>query len=508
MSGITMLSRVLGLVREQVRAHFLGTSLASDAFGIAFQIPNLLRRLVAEGAMSAGFIPVLSEIREKEGDSEALVFARQFLNLSLLVLTGLTAIGVLGAGFIVALFSALSGQTIAPEATQLTESLTRWMFPYIALVAWAAVMQGVLNTWRIFWVSAFTSVLLNIAIIGVALGFASQMEQPAYAFAVGVLIGGVLQLFFQVPYVFRLGFRWKPDFRIGPRVRQALWLLVPTIFGAGVYQVNVLVSQAIAWGLGDGAVSSLQYSSRLLELTLGVFAVAVSTVVLPTLAADAAAGARDRVIETVLYAVRLCCFVCFPVTAALMLLRVETASLLFERGAYSSLSAEMTGYALGFHAIGLTHIALSRVLVPVFYAFKDTRTPVLIAFASMLLNLGLCYALAPHFSFGGIALANSASAILQAFVLGWTLRRHTGSMSDNLTQGSLLRSAIATLGMAGVIWWLRGVFGTKDLHGFGELIIPYGAIFVAAVTTYVGICAATGHTELREFQMLLSRKRR
>ena len=272
MSGITMLSRVLGLVREQVRAHFLGTSLASDAFGIAFQIPNLLRRLVAEGAMSAGFIPVLSEIREKEGDSEALVFARQFLNLSLLVLTGLTAIGVLGAGFIVALFSALSGQTIAPEATQLTESLTRWMFPYIALVAWAAVMQGVLNTWRIFWVSAFTSVLLNIAIIGVALGFASQMEQPAYAFAVGVLIGGVLQLFFQVPYVFRLGFRWKPDFRIGPRVRQALWLLVPTIFGAGVYQVNVLVSQAIAWGLGDGAVSSLQYSSRLLELTLGVFA--------------------------------------------------------------------------------------------------------------------------------------------------------------------------------------------------------------------------------------------
>ena len=211
------------------------------------------------------------------------------------------------------------------------------MFPYIALVSWAAVMQGILNTWRVFWVSATTSVLLNLAIIGVALGFASQMEQPAYAFAIGVLIGGGLQLFFQVPYVFRLGFRWKPDFRISPRVRQALWLLVPTIFGAGVYQVNVLVSQAIAWGLGDGAVSSLQYSSRLLELTLRVFAVAISTIVLPTLAADAAAGAKAR--SSTPCSTRWCCFVCFPVTAALMLLRVETASLLFERGAYDALSS-------------------------------------------------------------------------------------------------------------------------------------------------------------------------
>jgi putative peptidoglycan lipid II flippase len=506
MSIITMGSRVLGLVREQVRAHFLGTSLASDAFGIAFQIPNLLRRLVAEGAMSAGFIPVLSEIREKEGDSAALVFARQFFNLSLMVLALVTTLGVLGAGVIVALFSALSGHSIDPEALALTESLTRWMFPYIALVAWAAVMQGVLNTWRIFWVSAFTSVLLNIAIIGAALGFASQMDEPAYAFAFGVLVGGLLQLLFQVPYVFRLGFRWKPDFRIGPRVRQALWLLVPTVFGAGVYQINVLISQAIAWGLGDGAVSSLQYSSRLLELTLGVFAVAISTVVLPTLAADAAAGARDKVIDTVLYSVRLCCFVCFPVTAALMLLRVETASLLFERGAFSAHSAQMTGYALGFHAIGLTHIALARVLVPVFYAFKDTKTVVWIAVASMLLNISLCYALAPHLSFGGIALANSASAILQAMVLSWALRKHTGAMSDDITKGSLLRSAIATAAMAGVIWWLKGALGTAELHGFTDLARPYGIIFAAAVATYVGLSAAMRHPELAEFVGLVRRR--
>ncbi|MEE2829557.1 MAG: lipid II flippase MurJ, partial [Myxococcota bacterium] len=289
--------------------------------------------------------------------------------------------------------------------------------------------------------------------------------------------------------------------------RQALWLLVPTIFGAGVYQINVLVSQAIAWGLGDGAVSSLQYSSRLLELTLGVFAVAISTVVLPSLAADAAAGARDRVTDTVLYTVRLCCFVCFPVTAALMLLRVETASLLFERGAYDSLSSSMTGYALGFHAVGLTHITLSRVLVPVFYAFKDTRTPVVIAFVAMVVNVGLCYSLAPQLGFGGIALANSAAAIIQTMALTFYLRRHTGAMTDQETVLSLARSLVATGVMASVIWGLSRALGTQDLSGFGELALPYAFIFLAAVVTYVAACRLTGHHELTEFRALLARRK-
>jgi len=506
MSVITMGSRVLGLGREQVRAHFLGTSLASDAFGIAFQIPNLLRRLVAEGAMSAGFIPVLSEVREQEGEEAALAFARRFFNFSLLVLTVVSTLGVLGSGVIVAVFSALAGRTVDPEARELTEALTRWMFPYIALVSWAAVLQGILNTWRIFWVSATTSVLLNVAIIGIALALAPGMEQPAWAFAVGVLAGGTLQLLFQVPYVFKLGFKWRPEFRVGPRVRQALWLLVPTVFGAGVYQVNVLVSQAVAWGLGDGAVSSLQYSSRLLELTLGVFAVAISTVVLPTLAADAAAEAMEKVADTVLYSIRLCCFVCFPVTAGLLLLRVETASLLFERGAYGVESSASTGYALGFHILGLTHIALARVLVPVFYAFKDTRTPVLIAFGSMVVNLSLCYGLAPFFDFGGIALANTASAFFQAMALAWFLRRHTGPIGDALTVRSLLLSGAATGAMAAVVYALIQVLEIRDLHGFSALVGPYCLVLGAALGTWLAVCAVTRHPELTEAFGMVKRR--
>jgi len=506
MSGITMLSRVLGLVREQVRAGILGTTLASDAFGIAFQIPNLLRRLVAEGAMSAGFIPVLSEVREQEGEAAAKVFARRFFNFSLLVLTLVSALGVLASGLIVAVFSWLSGQPIDPEAQELTESLTRWMFPYIALVAWAAVLQGILNTWRIFWVSAFTSVLLNIAIIGFAIALASTMTEPAYAFAIGVLVGGALQLLFQVPFVFKLGFRWKAEFKVDKRVRQALWLLVPTVFGAGVYQINVLVSQAVAWGQGNGAVSSLQYSSRLLELTLGVFAVAVSTVVLPTLAADAAAGARDKVADTVAYSIRLCCFVCLPVTAGLLLLRVETASLLFERGAYDYESSLMTGYALGFHIIGLTHIALGRVLVPVFYAFKDTKTPVYIAAFTMAVNLGLCYALAPYLSFGGIALANTVSAIVQAMALAWYLKKHTGQISDDTTLRSLILTAVATGVMVAAILVLRRTFGFGDLHGFRDLWLPYTVILAVSMAAFFGVTALTRHPELREFKAIIRRK--
>jgi putative peptidoglycan lipid II flippase len=505
MSAITMGSRVLGLVREQVRAHYLGTSLASDAFGIAFQIPNLLRRLVAEGAMSAGFIPILSDERQAGGDEQAFDFARRFLNVSLLALLVITAVGVLGAGVIVTAFTALSPREISPEAQQLTTSLTRWMFPYIALVAWAAVMQGILNTWRIFWVSAFTSVLLNVAIIASAVGLSPHMDQAAYAFAIGVLVGGVLQLFFQVPYVFKLGFRWRPTFNPGPAVKRAMLLLVPTLFGAGVYQVNVLVSQAIAWGLGDGAVSSLQYSSRLLELTLGVFAVALSTVVLPSLAADAAAGARDKVHATVLYALRLTCFICLPMTAGLMLLGTETASLLFQRGAYSSLSSEMTGYALLFHMIGLTHIALGRVFVPVFYAYKDTKTPVLIAFASMTLNIGLCYALAPTMSHGGIALANTGSALLQTLLLTWLMQKHTGPIGDALTTRSVVLSVLATVAMVGTVLGLKALLGVTGQTGFA-LAGPYLATVAGAVVVYVGVALALRHPELTEVLGIVRRK--
>ena len=506
MSTITMGSRLLGLVREQVRAHFLGTSFSSDAFGIAFQIPNLLRRLVGEGAMSAAFIPIFTEQKELHGEEQAFRFARRFFNLSLLALSALSALGVLGAGIIVGAFSLIGGKPIAAEAQALTTSLTRWMFPYVALVSWAAIAQGILNTYRIFWVSALTSVLLNLSIIISALLLATQFSDPSYGFAIGVLLGGLLQLLFQLPFVFRLGFRWNPDLHIGPSVRRALILLIPTLFGAGVYQVNVLISQAIAWGLGAGAVSSLQYSQRLLELTLGVFAVAISTVALPSLASDAALGAREKVTDTLMYSIRLCCFVCFPVTAALLLFGRETASLLFERGAFGAVSSATTAYAIAFHILALTHIALSRVLVPVYYAYKDTKTPVYIAFVAMIANISLCYSLAPGFDLGGIALANSLSAMLQTLLLGICLRQHLGNIGDQVTGASLLKSLIATAAMAGAIIAGSDLLGIEQLNGAQQLAVPYASIAVAAVAIYLITCLLLKHQELGELKRLVRRR--
>lgn len=507
MSVITMISRVLGLIREQVRAHYLGTSMGSDAFGIAFQIPNLLRRLLAEGAMSAGFIPVLSEYRAKEGDEKALSFARNFFNLSLLLMVIVSGLGALGAGVIVGAFAWLGGEAIAPEALALTTDLTRWMFPYIALVSWAAVAQGILNTFKIFWVSATTAVLLNIAIIGAALMLASGMEQPAFAFAMGVLIGGVFQFGFQIPFVYKLGFRWKPDFRMSAGVKRVLVLLVPTIFGAGVYQVNVLVSQAIAWGVGDGAVSSLQYSSRLLELTLGVFAVALSTVILPALATHVAKQETREVKDTIGFSIRLTCFVCFPVTAGLWLTRSETISLLFERGTFDAQSTSMTAFALNFHIIGLTFIALSRVFVPVFYAYKDTWRPLWAAVVSMVVNIAACYLLTPYLSQGGIALANTLSAGAHLVVLMGLMGAHIRVGLDSKTIGSLARSLVATALMSGVIIGLQEYFQTAGLAGFQDLLIPYSVILLTSITAFFLTCVLFKHPELSEIAGLVRKRR-
>ena len=505
MSVITMGSRILGLVRELVRAHLLGTSLASDAFGIAFQIPNLLRRLLAEGAMSAGFIPVLTELREKHGDEKGFEFARRYFNLALLIMTLVTSLGALGAGLIVSLFVLLSGQDISEEARALTESLTVVMFPYIGFVSLAAIAQGILNTFRIFWVSAFTAVLLNICIIASAIGFSHLLDEPAYGFAIGVLIGGVVQLVFQLPYVFRLGFKWRPDFQLGAGVKRALALLVPTLFGAGVYQVNVLVSQAIAWGVGNGAVSSLQYSSRLLELTLGVFAVALSTVVLPSLASDVAKAKHENVIETVQFSIRLTCFVCFPVTAGLFLTRHETVSVLFERGSFDALSTSMTSTAVAFHIIGLTFIALSRIFVPVFYAYQDTWRPVVAAFVSMIVNIGCCYALAPSLNQGGIALANSISALVQLGVLMMVLGNHVNVGFDRRTTLSVLTSLVATGVMALCVSMLQAEFNTHQLRGLSALALPYTIVVGVGVASFVITCVLLRHPELAEVKRLFKR---
>jgi len=505
--AITLVSRILGLFREQVRAHLLGTSLASDAFGIAFQIPNLLRRLVAEGAVNAGFIPIFSRERERGGDRAAFTFAVQFWNLSLIVMLLVSILGVVFAGTIVAGFVSLGGgEGVTPAAQELTTELTRIMFPYIALVAWAAVAQGILNTFRVFWVSATTSILLNIAVIVFAIGMSFTLDQPAYGFAFGVIAGGALQLVFQLPFVFRLGFKWRPDFQVGEATSKALKLLLPTIFGAGVYQINVLVSQAIAWGIGEGAVSSLQYSGRLLELTLGVFAVALATAALPSFAANAAAGEHEVLARSLRHGISFTIFVCVPVTAGLVLLRFETVSLLFERGSFDRASVEATAQALYYHMAGLSFIAICRLLTPVYYAYKDTWTPFWAGVGSMVANIVLCYLLAGPLRQGGVALANSVSALVQLLILAALLGRHLRVPLGPEVWWSGARTVAAAALMAVVVVALSQFFGSRELSGLMTLSGPYVAIVAVAVVVYAFSAWLLGSAEVREVVAALRRR--
>ena len=273
--------RFLGLIREQVRAHYLGTScLRCLWYSLSDPEPSSpvgCRRCDDLRLYSCYFLQT-----EVIKDEAAWTFTRRFFNLQIWVLLVIVSLGRRISGRLVVAFAAIGGRVPEPELGLLTSELLGLMLPYIAFVSFAAVMQGILNSYQIFWVSASTSILLNLSVIIAAL-IGGGLGEPVYAMAIGVVVGGFLQFVTQIPAVRRVGFRWRPDFGAGPAVKKALALLGPTTLGVGVYQLNVLISQAIAWGIGDGAVSSLQYSSRLLELTLGIFSVALSTAVLPAL---------------------------------------------------------------------------------------------------------------------------------------------------------------------------------------------------------------------------------
>ncbi len=505
MATITLLSRVLGLVREQVRAFYLGTGGASDAFGVAFMLPNLLRRLVGEGAMSAAFVPVFNDMLEKEGEERTWLFANRFLTLLGMLLAVLSTLGVLGSGVLVALVA--PGFTAHyPETRELAITLAAIMFPYIALVSLAAVIQGMLNSYRIFWVSAFTSVLLNLAVIGTTLVLAPRMEQAAYALAIGVMIGGGLQLFFQVPFLYRLGFRWRPRLSFGPGVRRVLWLMLPGVFGAGIYQINVLVSQALASTLPEGSISSLQYSTRLLELTLGVFAISVSTVILPTLSRQAAREQWSEMTDTMGFAVRMVVFICLPSMCGLYLLRTPVVRLLFQYGEFDEVSLQMTTWALTFHLTGLVFIALSRIYVQAFYSRMDTRTPVFIAAGAMVVNIVACLTLRGPLANGGIALANSLAAAFQVVLLVALLRRQLAGIWSAGTWAAIGKSMVAAGGMSAAVIGLVRLGAMEQARSIPLQIAWLSAAIGAGVLVYGGLSWALRSRELGEVASMFARR--
>ncbi|HXH28305.1 MAG TPA: murein biosynthesis integral membrane protein MurJ, partial [Candidatus Polarisedimenticolia bacterium] len=433
MSVMTMLSRIAGYVRDNLQADILGAANSADAYIIAFRIPNMLRRLVAEGALTAAFVPTFARYMQSDDRRALWRFAASILYVLTMVLTVLVVLGIVFSPLLVRLLA--WGFTVSPDKLDLTIALNRWMFPYIFFISLAAVASGILNSFDVFTLPAFTPVLLNLSIIGCALGLSRRFSDPAYAFAVGVLVGGFLQLVIQIPPLMRHGLDLRlprPFDRAG--LREVGRLMLPRVFGVGITQVNLVVDSQFATSLRTGSVSFLYYAIRVTELTLGVFAISLSTVILPTLSRATAARDREAVLDTLATALRLLVFITVPATAGLILLRVPIIHVLFERGRFGPDDTLFTASALMYYSIGLLPYAAVNVLATAFYAHRDTRTPVLVGSLTFFIHLGLNFALRAPMAHDGIALSTSVSAFFDAVLLGWLLRRKTG---DFLARGVL-----------------------------------------------------------------------
>ena len=479
---LTFVSRIFGYFRDQRIAFLLGASMQADAYTIAYRIPNLLRRLVGEGAVSAAFIPIFSEYLTRKDRDEAWRFANSILTLLTLGMTVVTVLGILFAPVVVRLLAL--GAADIPGKLELATVLTRIMVPYIFLVSLAALAMGILNSFHKFAVSASAPVFLNLGIIAFSFltGF---FPSPEIALAVGVVVGGVGQVAIQVPQVMRTGFRFRPRIDLShPGVRRTGRLMAPLVASVGVVQINVVVDQLFASYMGDGPMFALYTSDRVMELVLGGYAIAISTVILPMLSRNAAAGALDEMRSTLNFASRIILLVTVPASVGLIVLRVPIIQVLFEHGEFDAADTALTAFPLMFFGVGLSAFSMMKVIIPAFYALQDIRTPVKIAFLAMVLNVALNFAFFGPLQVGGPALATSLAGFFSAVALVVLFMRRQGSIGIGSILVSLLRFLAGSALLAVVAAYLINLPGFYYDQSLFQRIFALAATIGAAAGVY------------------------
>ena len=463
LGAATIISRIMGMVRDMVVSRLFGAGFATDAFFAAFQIPNMLRRFFAEGALTSAFVPTFSECYSKKGMAEAREVANVCFTLLTIVMAGVTLLGILFSPQIV--HCMFPGFREFPSKMELTVYLNRLMFPYIFCISLVALCMGILNTVRHFFTPAISTVFLNIAMIFCALLLHDRFQVPITALAIGVLVGGVLQLLLQLPVLSRKGFAFRPSLAFGhPAVRRIALLMGPSVFGVGVYYLNITVGNILASLLPQGSVSYLYYAQRLFEFPQGIFTVSVAQAVLPSLSRQAAEGDMAALKESLAFGLRLTLFVTLPATVGLVACATPIFSLLFMGGEFDFAKARNCAQALAAYSAGLSLVALVRVLVPAFYALKDTRTPVVTAFVAFLLNVLFSLLLMGPLKHGGLALASSLSALANFSLLALLLRRKIGPFGGRKITAAGLKALAASLPMGIAVWWLMGL-ADWSIHG-------------------------------------------
>ena len=485
--SMTMISRVLGLVRDRVIAQMFGAGLGADAFLVAFKIPNFLRRLFAEGAFSQAFVPILSEYRSQKSQDETHNLINSVAGTLGLVLAIITIVGVIAAPILISIFA--PGFIGNEEKFDLTVSLLRITFPYILFISLTALAGGVLNTYKHFAGPAFTPVFLNVCIIGAAIWLAPHLDQPVMALAWGVFFGGIVQLLFQFPFLMKLKLFPRPSLnRTDEGVRRILRLMGPAIFGVSVSQINLLLDTLIASFLITGSVSWLYFADRLLEFPLGVFGIALGVVILPSLSEKHAQGSKEHFSKMLDWAMRLVLIIALPATIGLALLAAPMLSTLFQYGEFSAHDVELSSKALMAYSFGLLGFTLIKILAPGYYSRQNTKTPVRIGIIAMVSNMVLNVILVFPLAHAGLALATSLSAFINAGLLYRGLRKEGVYNPEPGWLALLIKVGIAGLIMALVLWfyvpelaqWTQWS-GLERVAQLGKWIVIGGGLYIGSL---------------------------
>ncbi|MGE6792617.1 murein biosynthesis integral membrane protein MurJ [Pseudomonas guineae] len=498
-SSMTMLSRVLGFVRDTIIARTFGAGVASDAFVVAFKLPNLLRRIFAEGAFSQAFVPILAEYKTQQGEEATRTFLAYVTGLLTLVLALVTFIGILAAPWIV--WASAPGFADEAQRFELTTDLLRITFPYILLISLSSLAGAVLNTWNRFSVPAFVPTLLNVSMIVFALFLTPYFDPPIMALGWAVLVGGLLQLLFQLPHLHKIGMLVLPRLNLKDT---GVWRVVkqmgPAIFGVSVSQISLIINTVFASFLVAGSVSWMYYADRLMELPAGVLGVALGTILLPVLSKTHAGASREDYSKLLDWGLRLCLVLALPSAVALAIISEPLIASLFQYGKFTAADTVMTQRALIAYSLGLVGIILVKILAPAFYAQQNIKTPVRIGLVTLLATqaMNLLFVFVIPLAHAGLALSIGLAACLNAGLLYWQLRKHdmfTPQPGWALFAGKLLLALLAMA--AALLLTMQQLPAWADGSMFWRLL-RLGGLVGAGLMAYFAVLALLGF-RLRDF---------
>ncbi len=498
-SSMTLASRILGYARDMVFAYLFGTTMAADAFIAAFRIPNLLRRLFGEGSLSIAFVPVFTDYLSSGDREEAMRFARSIFYLLGLVLLVVACLGIAASDWIVRFMA--YGFTADPLKFALAVKLTRIMLPYICFIGLVALSMGILNSLGHFAAPAAAPVMLNLAMIASAVVFAwasDSVQVRITGLAIGVLAGGVAQLGLQLPFLVKhrvaIG---RPAPLFHPGLRKIVALMGPAVFGAAVYQINIVVNTQLASLLAQGSVAYLYYADRIVQFPLGIFAIATATAVLPSLSQQAARNDLEAMKDTFGHGLRLVFFAVLPSLVGLLVLREPIVAVLFRHGVFDLESTHKTAQALFYYALGLWAFSAVRILLNFFYALQDTRTPVKAASISIVANIVLGLALMGPMGHGGLALATSLASMVNLVLLVLWLRRKLGPLGGLGLLRDLSKSAACAIVMGVVVMVVATIWSPLEASGRMGLAMRLMGCIITGVGVYCGLAYLLNLEELR-----------